>query len=266
MSLRRRFTMTVAALAAATVISPPTARADSRPLTYRLSPAWATADVKVVRSGWSVLVNGYLTDTRDDGDCVYVEAVLEVDDWADPDARIPDQCENRGSRIFFQLPALSPDYGSRLARIRVRVCAADALKDSCQERTDPVPAEVAVQPRYKPRLDAWLDAPMEDFKRARAAAPEPFDWSSDGCTRSPDRPRGFDFTDACARHDFGYRNYGQGRVKANPTDAQREQVDLRLKGDLMNVCDRERERQSCRALAQTYFEVTRKAGGKGFYE
>lgn len=213
MPFRRLPGMTVAALAL-TVIPVPTARADSRPLTYRLNPAWATADVTVVRSGWSVRVNGSLTDTRDDGDCV---------------------------------------------------CAADALRDSCEERTEPVPAEVAAQSRYKPRLDAYLDSPMEDFKRAKAEAPEPLDWSSDGCTKSPDRPQGFDFKDACDRHDFGYRNYGQGRVKAKPTDAQREQVDLRLHGDLMNVCDHERERQKCRSIAETYFDFTRKAGGKGFY-
>ena len=255
-----------AALAAVTFCLPfPAARADSRPVTYTLNPAWATADVNVVRSGWSVTVNGWLTDTRDDGDCVYVEAVLEVDDWPDPDARIPDQCENRGTRTFFELPRLTPAMGSRLSRIRVRVCAADAFKDSCRERTDPVPDERAARPEYKPRLDVYLAGPMEDFQRARAQAPPPYDWSSDECSHAPDQPAGFDFRGACERHDFGYHNYGHGTLRANPTDAQRAVVDARLQDDLNDVCDHYRERQQCRSLAHTYYDAVRREGGKGFY-
>jgi hypothetical protein len=264
--MKKRLGITLIASAALTVVPLHAARAESRPVAYTLDPAWGRAEVKVVRTGWSVNVNGWLTDTRDDGDCVYVEAVLEVDHWFDPDSRIPDQCENRGTRIFFQLPRLTPGKGSRLSRIRVRVCAADALKDSCRERTDPVPGETARRPEFKSRLDAYLDAPMEEFKRVKAQRPEPYDWRSDACSNSPDRPAGFDFTDACDRHDFGYRNYGKGELRANPTDAQRAIVDARLKADLLETCERYRwERDKCRGFAQTYHDVVRKAGGKPFY-
>src|SRR4051812_29321639 len=34
-----------------------------------------------------------------------------------------------------------------------------------------------------------------------------FDWSTDYCSASPDKPLGFDFTISCWHHDFGYRNY-----------------------------------------------------------
>lgn len=37
--------------------------------------------------------------------------------------------------------------------------------------------------------------------------PTTLNWSSDGCSNSPDNPFGFPFTPACERHDFGYRNY-----------------------------------------------------------
>jgi len=37
--------------------------------------------------------------------------------------------------------------------------------------------------------------------------PSYLDWSSDGCTDSPDNPLGFPFLNGCRRHDFGYRNY-----------------------------------------------------------
>src|SRR5689334_2514023 len=34
-----------------------------------------------------------------------------------------------------------------------------------------------------------------------------FDWTTDYCSASPEKPFGFDFTNACVHHDFGYRNY-----------------------------------------------------------
>jgi hypothetical protein len=34
-----------------------------------------------------------------------------------------------------------------------------------------------------------------------------FDWSTDYCSQSPDKPLGFDFKLSCHRHDFGYRNF-----------------------------------------------------------
>ena len=40
-----------------------------------------------------------------------------------------------------------------------------------------------------------------------AKDPSTLNWTSDGCTDSPDNPLGFDFEPACYRHDFGYTNY-----------------------------------------------------------
>lgn len=34
-----------------------------------------------------------------------------------------------------------------------------------------------------------------------------FDWTTDCCSSSLDNPCGFPFSNSCARHDFGYRNY-----------------------------------------------------------
>lgn len=48
--------------------------------------------------------------------------------------------------------------------------------------------------------------------RRNARNPATLDWTSDGCTSSPDNPFGFPFVPACHRHDFGYQNYRkQGR-------------------------------------------------------
>jgi len=43
--------------------------------------------------------------------------------------------------------------------------------------------------------------------RRNARDPSTLDWTSDGCTSSPDNPFGFPFVPACNRHDFGYHNY-----------------------------------------------------------
>ncbi|MFF4484294.1 phospholipase A2 [Streptomyces sp. NPDC001520] len=39
------------------------------------------------------------------------------------------------------------------------------------------------------------------------AAMYEFNWDNDGCTDFPEQYLGFDFTAACVRHHFGYRNY-----------------------------------------------------------
>lgn len=49
---------------------------------------------------------------------------------------------------------------------------------------------------------------ISQFVAARNANnPPSLDWSSDGCSSSPDNPLGFNFENSCLRHDFGYRNF-----------------------------------------------------------
>jgi Prokaryotic phospholipase A2 len=55
---------------------------------------------------------------------------------------------------------------------------------------------------------------LSSFVQTRNAEPDngQLDWTSDGCSDSPDKPLGFNFVPGCYRHDFGYRNYKkQGR-------------------------------------------------------
>lgn len=67
------------------------------------------------------------------------------------------------------------------------------------------------------RVNSFFQPGQESFNawvKARGAhlvdqQPDPYGlrWTHDGCSTSPDQPAGFDFTAACIRHDFGYRNY-----------------------------------------------------------
>ncbi|TDC66591.1 phospholipase [Streptomyces hainanensis] len=85
-----------------------------------------------------------------------------------------------------------------------------------------------------------------------------FDWSTDYCSSSPDNPFGFPFQTACARHDFGYRNY-----KAQGTfDANKSRLDNAFYSDLQRVCDNYSGASgaSCDALAWTYYQAVRAFG------
>ena len=80
-----------------------------------------------------------------------------------------------------------------------------------------------------------------------------FDWSTDYCSASPDRPLGFDFTLSCWHHDFGYRNYkAVGQFSAN-----KARVDNTFYADLKRKCATYSSlvRPACLSLAWTYYQA-----------
>ncbi|WP_328540191.1 phospholipase [Streptomyces sp. NBC_00344] len=85
-----------------------------------------------------------------------------------------------------------------------------------------------------------------------------FDWSTDYCSSSPDNPFGFPFQTACARHDFGYRNY----KAAGTFSANKARLDSMLYEDLKRVCAgyTGASGSSCSALAWTYYQAVDKLG------
>ncbi|WP_443334670.1 phospholipase [Streptomyces sp. ZAF1911] len=99
--------------------------------------------------------------------------------------------------------------------------------------------------------DAWTAA------RGNRAEWEPygFDWSTDYCTTSPDNPFGFPFRTACARHDFGYRNY----KAAGEFQAAKPRLDEMFHADLKRVCARYSgaRRASCEGTAWTYYQAVK---------
>jgi hypothetical protein len=82
-----------------------------------------------------------------------------------------------------------------------------------------------------------------------------FDWSTDYCTASPERPLGYDFTLACWHHDFGYRNYkAMDRFAAN-----KDRLDIVFYADLRRVCGTYQLvlQPACYSLAWTYYQAVR---------
>ncbi|MET7732937.1 phospholipase [Streptomyces sp. NPDC005402] len=80
-----------------------------------------------------------------------------------------------------------------------------------------------------------------------------FDWSTDYCTTSPDNPLGFEFKNACARHDFGYRNYKAAGTFA----ADKDRLDDAFYADLKRVCASYTgaKGSACLATAWTYYQA-----------
>ena len=80
-----------------------------------------------------------------------------------------------------------------------------------------------------------------------------FDWSTDYCSASPDRPLGFDFTLSCWHHDFGYRNYKDiGTFSSN-----KARLDDTFYADLKRKCATYSSvvRPACNSLAWTYYQA-----------
>ena len=103
---------------------------------------------------------------------------------------------------------------------------------------------------------------MDQFQAARNAKdPSELDWSSDGCTDSPDKPLGFNFLPSCQRHDFGYRNF---KAQNRFTDSNKDEIDSNFKIDLYNQCAKGNifEEAACKGLADLYYDAVHAFGSK----
>lgn len=97
---------------------------------------------------------------------------------------------------------------------------------------------------------------LSSFSQIRGDRPyaAQLDWSSDACSWSPDRPLGYDFTRACHRHDFGYRNYKrQNRF----SESARKRIDDNFYTDMKTICA---GRWACNSAAWTYYKAVRQFG------
>ncbi|KAI5377806.1 hypothetical protein J4E82_003550 [Alternaria postmessia] len=119
-------------------------------------------------------------------------------------------------------------------------------------------ALVSRQASLEQVTDSYMfDISIDEFITNRNAKnPPELDWSSNGCTASPDNPFGFDFINSCYRHDFGYRNFkAQNRFEAN-----KARIDDNFKTDMFNQCANESAKGPCEATATLYYEAVKAFG------
>ncbi|CAL9365619.1 hypothetical protein SUDANB95_00758 [Actinosynnema sp. ALI-1.44] len=97
---------------------------------------------------------------------------------------------------------------------------------------------------------------LAQFGSIRSQTPyaDQLDWSSDGCSWSPDNPFGFKFLPACHRHDFGYRNY---KRQSRFTETTRLRIDDKFKADLYHQCA---GNWACNRTADLYYQAVREFG------
>ncbi|MFG2816941.1 MULTISPECIES: phospholipase [unclassified Streptomyces] len=129
--------------------------------------------------------------------------------------------------------------------------------------------DASAAPADKPQvLSSWTQtsaASYNSWVSARgnqgAWAAYGFDWSTDYCSSSPDNPFGFPFQTACARHDFGYRNY----KAAGTFSANKSRIDSAFYEDLKRVCNNYSgaTKTSCNSTAWTYYHAVDIFGLKG---
>ncbi|MFE4215624.1 phospholipase [Streptomyces sp. NPDC056844] len=125
-----------------------------------------------------------------------------------------------------------------------------------------VPAvSASAAPSDKPQvLSSWTQTSASSYNAWTSArnnqgawAAYGFDWSTDYCSTSPDNPFGFPFQTACARHDFGYRNY----KAAGTFPANKSRIDSAFYEDLKRVCAAYSGAKltSCNSTAWTYYHA-----------
>lgn len=115
------------------------------------------------------------------------------------------------------------------------------------------------------RANQVLALSLAKFTRLRKSSHTGIDgtleWSADGCS-APKAFAGYSmlFEKSCNRHDFGYRNFGNGWAKGlalTSTPAKKDAIDKRFLGDMRRQCN---ANSNCLTAAQAYYGAVRKAG------
>lgn len=123
-------------------------------------------------------------------------------------------------------------------------------------------AEAAEDPRRL--VDRYANGALEDFLRYRdSRGRDPrLDWSTDYCSAPilGSRGLGYDFTEACLRHDFAYRNYRRLGLSRR-TRARADSVFL---GDMRSHCATRSLLMAprCHQRALQYYAGVRTFGGR----
>lgn len=225
---------------------------------------WGDATFVAKRFGWDVRVRVTTDEYEGERRCVYAKVALDVAGGPDPkNDHVAEAC-NVNENVT-QVVWLRPGLGTEIRRLKIALCQPDLLADSCESATMPVWQNLAEHPELRPRADKRMNESMAAFQRNRRAEVGPWDWGSDGCSGPALRKRLF--RNACERHDFGYRNYGNG-LTVGPFDQTRAWIDSRFRSDMNRICERRYSggaETGCRRAAATNHGGVRFGGARAFF-
>jgi hypothetical protein len=157
--------------------------------------------------------------------------------------------------LFATLAAATPATGVG-AELASAIGGAFAREGGLAEAAPEQPAQPVAL------VDRYLAANLEEFLAYRASPDRDprLDWSTDYCSAPLVGSSGasFDFTQACLRHDFGYRNYDRLGLFAG----RKEYVDDRFLADMRDHCAErpEEDRDRCLAWARVFYEAVHRLG------
>ncbi len=227
-----------------------------------LDADWAKATFTAVRDGWHVRVTITLRDKPGSFGCPYARATLNVTAGLDPSTSKFEVCDNKTKTKSF---TLRPGLGTKFSELKIRVCDPDVFGDDCKTGTLPVRQNRAERADLSARMNGLMTESLSAFMKHKKAKGGPWNWSDNGCN-SP-AVRAAEFYRACARHDFGYRNYGWG-LTVNPTDSRRLWVDERFRTDMRAICRANhsgKARTDCYKAAAINYAGVRAGGGAPFF-
>lgn len=161
---------------------------------------------------------------------------------------------------FRPAPSKRPGERSRLAVEAVRLSIAVAVVIAAAAVADAVSGddERAALEHESTRLVAL---PYWAFEKAARRRSAPFDWSTDGCSRTP-RVLATRFAGPCRQHDFAYRNLGRG-LRLSATEDARDWADARFHDELRRRCGElftGRRLARCRLGARGMWAAVRRYG------
>ena len=123
----------------------------------------------------------------------------------------------------------------------------------------PSPTSVAHTLMFRTPLATFIEISQSSHRDGR------LDWSSDGCSAPVvgSTGRTFDFTAACQRHDFGYRNFKTLDKGKWWTSSMRHRIDRVFQQDMLRDCERRAKstRKICQTWAKAFFRAVRAYSG-----
>ncbi len=177
-----------------------------------------------------------LVDTEDDDRRVRARISLAVGDAQDEGAALEND-RGAGTTVS-STGSFAPLVGSSIGIFSITTCVVIRFfPDRCQTSSAALPQlRSRATPAQSARLEQLVfEEPLDRFmaiweQPERDAIDAGFDWTTNGCSAGPFAELFDDLLrDACIRHDFAYRNYGN--LFYTPTDAMRLRVDEQLAAD-----------------------------------
>ncbi|CAL9297766.1 hypothetical protein SUDANB148_02820 [Streptomyces sp. SudanB148_2056] len=114
----------------------------------------------------------------------------------------------------------------------------------------------------------WFEALGQHRQKKQAIRKYKFNWKTDYCSMAPNKVAGgYSFTDACYRHDFGYRNYKSVVGKYYFKKNHKSRIDKAFLRDMNTACtykpwadpytpaQRKKLKAACKKTAKKYYQA-----------